>query len=228
MLAAQLAGRAEVRFRVVGIDRVLQDQGLVAYVQPERLLRTIPWSDASVAVKLKPGATGSAVEAALSGAGYYATSSGGVSGEAVQGWAGRNGGFVSILVALLRAIALLDGAVCVYVLVQMLALTAQERRQALGVVRAVGASRGQLALIFAASALAVTALAAPASVMLERHVIAPLVTRLTASYVSLPVIAGGAPIAIVVSAMLLAAVAAAFMVARSASREAVVTALREE
>jgi ABC-type antimicrobial peptide transport system permease subunit len=228
MLAAQLAGGAEVRFRVVGIDRVLQDQGLVAYVQPERLLRTIPWSDASVAVKLKPGATGSAVEAALSGAGYYATSSGGVSGEAVQGWAGRNGGFVSILVALLRAIALLDGAVCVYVLVQMLALTAQERRQALGVVRAVGASRGQLALIFAASALAVTALAAPASVVLERHVIAPLVTRLTASYVSVPVIAGGAPIAIVVSAMLLAAVAAAFMVARSASREAVVTALREE
>jgi putative ABC transport system permease protein len=135
---------------------------------------------------------------------------------------------VSILVALLRAIALLDGAVCVYVLVQMLALTAQERRQALGVVRAVGASRGQLALIFAASALAVTALAAPASVVLERHVIAPLVTRLTASYVSVPVIAGGAPIAIVVSAMLLAAVAAAFMVARSASREAVVTALREE
>jgi putative ABC transport system permease protein len=227
-LAAQLAGPPEIRFHVVGIDRVLQDQGLVAYVQPKRLLPAIPWSEASVAVKLKPGATGSAVEAAVSGAGYYTTSSGGVSGEAVQSWAGRNGGFVSILVALLRAIALLDGAVCVYVLVQMLALTAQERRQALGIVRAVGASRRQLALIFAASALAVSALAAPASVVLEQYVIAPLVTRLTVSYASLPVAAGGAPIAIVVSAMLAAAVAAAFMVARSASREAVVTALREE
>jgi ABC-type antimicrobial peptide transport system permease subunit len=228
VLAAQLAGGPEVRFRVVGIDRILQNQGLVGYVQPERLLRASAWPTASVAVKLQPGANGSTVEAALSGAGYYVASSGGVSGEAVQGWADRNGGFVSILVALLRAIALLDGAVCVYVLVQMLALTAQERRQALGIVRAVGASRRQLARIFAASALAVAALAAPASVVLERQVIAPLVTRLTASYVALPVTAGGAPIAVVVSAMLAAAVAAAGLVARSASREAVVTALREE
>jgi putative ABC transport system permease protein len=228
MLAAQLAGGPELRFRVVGIDRVLQDQGLVGYVQPERLLRTGPWAGASVAVKLKPGADGSAVEAALTSAGYFTTSSGGVSGEAVQGWAGRNGGFVSILVGLLRAIALLDGGVCVYVLVQMLALTAQERRQALGVVRALGASPRQLALIFAASALAVAALAAPVGVVLERQVIAPLVGRLAASYVSLPLTAGGATIAVVVAAMFAAAAAAAWVVARTASREAVVNALREE
>jgi putative ABC transport system permease protein len=228
MLAAQLAGGPELRFRVVGIDRVLQDQGLVGYVQPERLLRGVPWAGASVAVKLKPGADGSAVEAALTRAGYFSTSSGGVSGEAVQGWAGRNGGFVSILVGLLRAIAVLDGAVCVYVLVQMLALTAQERRQALGVVRALGASPRQLALIFAASALAVAALAAPVGIVLERQVIAPLVARLTASYVSLPLTAGGATIAVVVAAMFAAAAAAALLVARTASREAVVNALREE
>jgi putative ABC transport system permease protein len=129
---------------------------------------------------------------------------------------------------LLRAIALLDGGVCVYVLVQMLALTAQERRQALGVVRALGASPRQLALIFAASALAVAALAAPVGVVLERQVIAPLVGRLAASYVSLPLTAGGITIAVVVAAMFAAATAAAWLVARTASREAVVNALREE
>jgi ABC-type lipoprotein release transport system permease subunit len=227
-LAAQAEAGRELRFRVVGIDRVVQDEGRVAYVQPKRLLSASPWVDGSVAVKLAPGADGSAVEDALARRGYFATSSGGVSGEAVQGWASRNGGFVSILVALLRAIALLDGAVCLYVLVQMLALTAQERRHALGLVRAVGASRRQLAMIFAGSALAVAALAAPAGVLLERHVVGPVVSRLAASYVSLPLAAGAVPIAVVACGLLASALAAAWWVARAAAAEAVVTALREE
>ena len=227
-LAAQLSGGVEVRFRVVGIDRVLQDEGRVAYAQPERLLRAAPWPNESVAVKLAPGADASGVEAALARDGYYASSFGGVAGEAVEGWADRNGGFVSILVALLRAIAFLDGVVCLYVLVQMLALTAQERRHALGIVRAVGASARQLAALFAGSALTVAAFAAPAGILLERHLAAPAVSRLTASYVSLPLAAGAGPIAVVACGIFAAALAAACWVARVASREAVVTALREE
>ncbi|MDQ3859419.1 MAG: hypothetical protein M3327_13420, partial [Actinomycetota bacterium] len=227
-LAAQVSGGGEVRFRVVGIDRILQHEGRVAYVQPERLLRAARWSDETVAVKLAPGADASAVDTALARAGYFATSSGGVSGEAVQGWASRNGGFVSILVALLRTIALLDGLVCLYVLVQMLALTAVERRRALALVRAVGGSRLQLAAVFAGSALAVAALAAPAGILLERYVVGPAVSRLAAPYVSLPLAASAAPIAIVVFAMLTAALAAACWVARAASSSPIVTALRAE
>jgi ABC-type antimicrobial peptide transport system permease subunit len=64
--------------------------------------------------------------------------------------------------------------------------------------------------------------------VLERQVIAPLVGRLAASYVSLPLTAGGITIAVVVAAMFAAAAAAAWLVARTASREAVVNALREE
>jgi ABC-type antimicrobial peptide transport system permease subunit len=226
-LAAQLPGGTETRFRVVGVDRVLQDQGRLAYVQPRRLLRAAAWSDESVAVKLAPDAGGSAVEARLAQAGYGTSSAGGVSGESVQGWAGRNGGFVAILVALLRTIAVLDGFVCLYVLVQMLALTAQERRQALALVRAVGASAWQLAALFAGSAVAVAAVAAPVGVALERAVIGPGVSRLAASYVTLPLGAGSAEIAIVVSGLFAAALGAAGWVGRSAAREPVVTGLRE-
>jgi hypothetical protein len=59
-------------------------------------------------------------------------------------------------------------------------------------------------------------------------VIAPVVARLTASYVSLPLTADGTTIAVVVLAMFAAAAGAACIVARTASREAVVSALREE
>jgi putative ABC transport system permease protein len=227
-LAAQVTGGSELRFRVVGIDRIIQDEGRIAYVEPKRLIASTPWPNSSVAVKLAPGASGSAVEAALAKYGYFAASSGGVSGEAVQGWAGRNGGFVSILVALLRTIALLDGGVCLYVLLQMLALTAQERRRSLAVVRAVGASRRQLAVMFAVSALTVAFVAAPVAVLLERRLIAPFVARLAASYVALPLGAGAGQAAIVTCALFTAALAAAWWVAGAAASGPVVTALREE
>jgi ABC-type antimicrobial peptide transport system permease subunit len=114
------------------------------------------------------------------------------------------------------------------VLVQMLALTAEERRGTLALVRAVGGSRVQLAAVFAGSALAVAALAAPAGILLERYVIGPAVSALAAPYVSLPLAAGAAPIAIVVAAMFAAALAAAGWVARAASSRPIVTALRAE
>jgi putative ABC transport system permease protein len=113
-LAAQIAGGREIRFRVVGIDRVLQDEGRIVYVRPRRLLAAAGWANPSVAVKLEAGADGRAVERELERRGFFSASAGGVSGEAVQDWAGRNGGFVSILVGLLRTVALLDGLVCLY------------------------------------------------------------------------------------------------------------------
>jgi ABC-type antimicrobial peptide transport system permease subunit len=224
-LAAQPAGGRELRFRVVGIDRILQDEGRLVYVRPRRLVGAV---QESLAVKLRPGANESAVEDALAARGFFASSSGGVSGEAVSGWASRNSGFVSILVALLRTVAALDGLVCLYALAQMLALTAQERRRALSIVRACGASVRQLAAVFTGSALPVAALAAPLGILLERNLVAPTVSRLAASYVSLPLSAGAAPIGIVLGGLAVAALAAAWWATRAVVREPVVSGLREE
>jgi ABC-type lipoprotein release transport system permease subunit len=224
-LAAQPAGGREARFRVVGIDRVLQDEGRLVYVRPRRLLGAV---QESLAVKLRPGGNETAVENALAARGFFASSSGGVSGEAVSGWASRNSGFVSILVALLRTVAALDGLVCLYALAQLLALTAQERRRALSLVRACGANVRQLAAVFAGSALPVAALAAPIGIVLERNAVAPVVSQLAASYVSLPLSAGAASIAIVLGGLVVAALAAASWAARAVVRQPVVTGLREE
>jgi ABC-type antimicrobial peptide transport system permease subunit len=227
ILAAQPAGGRELRFRVVGIDRVLQDEGRLVYVRPRRLLGGGALEQ-TLAVKLRPGASESAVENDLARRGLFASSSGGVSGEAVSGWASRNSGFVSILVALLRTVAALDGLVCLYALAQMLALTAQERRRALSIIRACGASMRQLAAAFTGSALPVAVLAAPLGIVLERNVIAPTVSRLAASYVSLPLSAGTGAIAIVLGGLLVASLAAAAWAARAVVREPVVSGLRQE
>ena len=229
-LAAQPAGGGrELRLRVVGIDRVLENQGRLVYVRPRPLVATGGAAvQQTLAVKLRPGVDASTVEDDLARRGLYASSSGGISGEAVSGWASRSSGFVSILVALLRTVAALDGVVCLYVLAQMLALTGQERRRALSIVRACGASARQLAAVFAGSALPVAALAAPLGIVLERNLIAPTVSRLAAAYVSLPLSAGKAAATVVLGGLAVAAFAAAAWAARMLAREPVVSGLREE
>jgi predicted lysophospholipase L1 biosynthesis ABC-type transport system permease subunit len=228
-LAAQPAAGPELRFRVVGIDRVLENEGRLVYVHPRPLLAAAGGAvQQTLAVKLRPGASEPRVEDDLARRGLYASSSGGVSGEAVRGWASRSSGFVSILVALLRTVAALDGLVCLYALGQMLALTAQERRRALSIVRACGASARQLAAVFAGSALPVAVLAAPLGIFLERNLIAPTVSSLAAPYVSLPLSAGAAAIAVVLGGLAAAAVVAAGWAARMVGREPVVSGLREE
>jgi ABC-type lipoprotein release transport system permease subunit len=227
-LAAQLPGGAELRFRVAGIDRVLQDEGRVVYVRPPRLLAAVNWLQPSIAVKLAAGARASVVEGSLARRGFYATSSGGVSGEAVQGWAARNHGFVSLLVAVLRAVGALVGVVCLYVFAQTLTLTAQERRGAVAIVRACGGSPAQVAAVFAGAAAIIAALTVPLAVVLERQLVGPAVSRLAASYVSLPLAAGSLPIAIVVAGIVVGSLAAATWVARVAVAEPVVSGLRRE
>jgi hypothetical protein len=59
-------------------------------------------------------------------------------------------------------------------------------------------------------------------------VIGPVVSRLAATYVSLPLAAGLAPIATVSFGLLAAAYAAAWWAGRSATAEPVIAGLREE
>ena len=227
-LAAQLASGAEVRFRVVGVVRALERQGRVAYVRPALLRAAGAWLSSTIAVRVAADASVGAVRDRLQRLGLTPTSAGGVAGEAVQGWAVRNSGFVRVLVVLLASIALLDGLVCLYALAQMLALTAQERRRAIALVRALGASGRQVRALFAGSALVVAALATPLAIVAERAGLGPAVAGLAVAYVTLPLRAGAIPVALVVAGVTVAAVGAAAWVARRAVREPVVAGLREE
>jgi ABC-type lipoprotein release transport system permease subunit len=223
--AVQLAGGREVRFRVVGIVRALTQQGRIVYVTPRRLVAADPSLQPTIMIRTRDGSTAQ-VKRALAARGIGSTSSAaGVSGQGVQGWATRNSGFVSVLVALLRVIAVIDGLVCVYALVQVLALAATERRQALAVIRALGAGRKQLRRVFTTAALATALLAAPIAILLERELAGPTVARLAAPYASISLAAGLWSLAVVVAALVVAALAAGVLVARRAAAAPVTQAL---
>ena len=226
-LAAQLPSGREVRFRVVGVVRALERQGRVVYVQARRLVAAEPLASSDVAVRLKPGASASSVKQELERDGYFASSSGGIAGESVQGWASRSGGFIGVVVALLRAVAVIDGLVCLYAIAQMLALTVWERRVALAAVRALGARRRQLAQVLGAAAAPVALLAVAVGFLLERFLVGPAVAQLAASYVSLSLHPSPAAVAVTAAGLYAGAVVAVLWTARLAARGPVVDWLRE-
>ena len=218
-LAAQLPSGDEARFRVVGVVRALENEGRIAYVAPRLLLASEPGLEPRLAVLLEPGASRDAVAARLADEGYFP--------ERVGGVTAASGGFLDVLAALLLSLAAVVGLVCVYALVQMLALTAHERRRALAIVRALGASRTQVAVILAGSALLVAAISAVAGMVLERLVVAPAVARLAASYVTLSLGAGPLHMLVVALGLAFAALAAAAWTGSGAVRRPIVVGLRE-
>jgi ABC-type lipoprotein release transport system permease subunit len=227
-LAAQLPSGREARFRVVGIVEALRNQGLLAYVRPLRLLAAMPGLAPEIAVKLRAGADLNRVRNILLSRGLESERTGGIAEEnGVAGSFGRTS-FLHVLAALLRSVAFLDGLVCVYALAQMLALIARERRRAVAVVRALGASRAQVLTVFAGSALLVAVLAAPIGIAVERLVLGPGVAELAVSYVTLSLRAGLQPIVLVLAGLAVAVVTASAWATRSATAEAIVVPLREE
>jgi len=223
VLAAQLASGREVRFRVVGVVDALRDEGLIAYVRT----RDLPGASREIAVKLSGGASLNDVRNALLGLGVYSQKTGGISDDSGLGTTGR-ASFLRVLAALLRSVALLDGLVCAYALAQILALVGRERRRAVAVLRALGASRTQVFTVFAGAALLLCGLALPLGVVLERTLLGPTVADLAVSYVTLSLGAGGAAIAVVVAGVAIAAAVAAAWATRTATAVAIVGALRED
>ena len=228
VLAAQLPTGQELRFRVVGIVQALQDQGRVAYVQPALLLRADPALSEQVAVRLQPGAPAAPVVQALAQFGQAATSSGGIAGQSVQSFAARSSGFLGIIVALLRSVAAINAAVCLYAVAQGLALTAQERRRALSIVRACGADRLQMGWIFASGALLVVAVATVLGVLAERLLIGPGVARVAASYITLSLGADATTSALTAAGLVVGALAVAAWTAAVVARDPVIIGLREQ
>ncbi|HEX4110196.1 MAG TPA: FtsX-like permease family protein [Solirubrobacteraceae bacterium] len=213
-LALQLPNGVEQRFRVTGEVSSLDRDGRVAYVPAGPLLRADPGVPEQIAIVLAPNANRTRVSARLAALGTPASGA----GTAV----GKGAALVSALSDILRAVAGVDGLVCLYTLVQALALVAQERRATIAVLRAAGAGGGSVRALLAGAAAVVVLPAAAVGVALERFVLGPLLSHLAADYVDLPLKAGTGQIALLVGSLAVLALGAVAWVAHQATRGPVI------
>jgi len=219
-LAVQPEGGDEVRFRVSGVVRALEHDGRIAYVRPRRLLDAQPGVGSTISVRLEPGADRALVERELEALGAPP--------QPVGGATTRNAAFLGVLATVLRGVGLAVGLVCLYALIQALAMTARDRRGAVALLRACGGDAGTVATVLAGAALAVAVPAAVAGVVLEWLVLGPLVARSAAGFASLPLAPSAGQVAVVLGGLAVLAAAATAVVARRALREPVIAGLREE
>ena len=212
-LAIQLASGSELRLRVAGVVSSLDHDGRVAYVPAAALLAADPSasSEEQLAIVLRPGANAAAVSAALGSTAAPAT-----------GAVGRGVPLVSVLRSILRAVAIVDGLVCLYALIQACALTVQERRRTVSVLRAFGGGGAAVRRLLAGAVIALVLPAAVVGIVLERLVLGPAMSRLAASYVTLPLAASGLEIAAVLAGLALAGATAVAWVALQTTRESVI------
>ena len=219
-LAVQLESGSEVRFRVVGIVRALDEDGRVAYVRPGRLLAADPAASAQIAVRLRGDADRAAVGRRLRELGAEPA--------AVGAATTRNTAFLGTLAALLRVVAAIDALVCLYALAQSLALTARERRPTLALLRATGAPAATVTAVLAGAAVVLALPAALLALALEHWVLAPLVGGLAAGYADLAPRPQPDQVTVVLGGLVVLALVASAWVAARALREPPVAGLREE
>jgi hypothetical protein len=216
-LAIAMPSGAELRLRVAGIVSSLDHDGRVAYVPAAALLRSDPSAPEQIAIRLDPGADPTKVSDALAALGAAPTPASGATARGVP--------LVDTLRTLLRAIAVVDGLVCLYALIQSCALTLQERRRTVAVLRATGAGASAVRRLLAGVVLALVIPAALLGILIERLVLGPALAHLAASYATLELGADYAQMAAVLAGLLLAGTVAVLWVTRQATRETVVEGL---
>jgi hypothetical protein len=214
-LAIELQSGRELRLKVAGLVSSLDHDGRIAYVPASALLAADPQAPELLAVRLYPGADASTVTRAL---GPSATSAAGATARGVP--------LVNTLRAILTVVAVLDGLVCVYALLQACALTVHERRRTLAVLRACGAGGGAVRRLLAGAVAALLIPAAVLGIALEQLVLGPALSHLAANYATLPISASGEEIAAVLAGIAVAGTVAVLWVARQVTRETVVAGLR--
>jgi ABC-type antimicrobial peptide transport system permease subunit len=216
-LLMELPSGQQLSLRVAGVVSSLSYQGLIAYVPARALLAADPAAASQIAVLLKPNADQDTVLAELRriGAGPQVT----------VGATSRGGPLVAVLKTILRAIAIVDGLVCIYALVQACALTMQERRQTVAVLRACGANAGAIRRLLGGAVCALIAPAAVIGALLEWLVLGPALAKLAAGYATLDLSPTVPELAAVLIGLTLSGVAAVFWVTRTAVRESVVLGL---
>ena len=178
LLAIQSPTGRELRFRVAGVVRALENDGRIVYARTAPLLRDDPSLGGPIAVRLERGADRGEVTRRLARAGFVGTPTGAATLSSRS--------FLAVLATVLRTVALAIGLVCLAAVVQTLGLTTRDRRRSLAVLRASGARPRHLGALLAGAAGAILLPALVAAVMLQRLVLGPIVAGLTADYAILP------------------------------------------
>ncbi len=217
VLAVALPSGAELRLRVAGIVSSLDHDGRVAYLPAAALLAGEPGAPEVLAVRLAAGADPGAVTRALSALGATPTPASGAVARGVP--------LVQTLRSILRAVAIVDGLVCLYALVQTGSLTLSERRRTVALLRAVGAGPAAVARLLAGVVLALVLPAAALGAVLERFVLGPALAHLAAGYATLELRAGPGQLAAVLAGLLAAGAIAVLATTRRATHESVVAGL---
>ncbi len=216
-LALALPSGGELRLRVAGVVSSLDHDGRVAYVPGSALLHADRSAPFQVAVKLVPRRSQTSVNAALAALGAQPAPASGATA--------RGAPLVATLRAILIAVAVVDGLVCLYALIQACALTVQERRRTVAVLRACGAGPAAVRRLLLGAALALVVPAAAVGVLLERLAFGPALANLAASYATLPLQATLAEVLGTLAGLALAAGVAVVWVARQATHESVLEGL---
>ncbi|MGH2869364.1 MAG: ABC transporter permease [Solirubrobacteraceae bacterium] len=216
-LAVALPSGAELRLRVAGVVSSLDHDGRVAFLPATAVLRHDPAAPEQIAIRLTPGADVARVTRALAALGAPPVLASGATARGVP--------LVNVLRTILEAVAIVDGLVCLYALVQSCALTLQERRSTVAVLRANGAGAGAIGRLLAGVVLALVMPAALLGILLERLVLGPAMANLAASYATLGLRAGGAQIIAVLAGLIVAGAIAVIWVTRRVTREPVVPGL---
>ena len=217
VLAIALPSGAELRLRVAGVVSSLDHDGRVAYIPASALLRGDSGAPEQIAVRLDPGANPSRVSSALLALGAVPAAASGATARGVP--------LVQTLRAILLAIAVVDGLVCLYALIQTCALTVSERRRTVAVLRATGADAPAVRRLLAGVVIGLVAPAAVLGVVVEKVALGPAMSHLAAGYASLELGAGLAQIGVVLAGLLVAGTVSVLWVTRLAMREAVVAGL---
>ena len=178
LLAIQSATGRELRFRVAGVVRALENDGRIVYARTAPLLRDDPSLGGPIAVRLERGADRGEVTRRLARAGFAGTPTGAATLSSRS--------FLAVLATVLRTVALAIGLVCLAAVLQTLGLTTRDRRRSLAVLRASGARPRHLGALLAGAAGAILLPALIVAVMLQRLVLGPIVAGLTADYATLP------------------------------------------
>jgi ABC-type antimicrobial peptide transport system permease subunit len=213
-LAIELPSGRELRLRVAGVVSSLEHDGRVAYVPAGALLAADPAAPEELAVRLRPNADMAAVSRLL---GPTAASAATATARGVP--------LVDTLRSILTAVAVVDGLVCLYALVQACALIVQERRRTVALLRACGGGSGSVGRLLAGAAVTLVIPAALLGIGIERLVLGPALAGLAANYAALTLSAGVGQIAVVLVGLVVAAAVAVLFVTRQATRETVVAGL---
>ncbi len=210
----------EVRLRVVAVVREPLNDGRIAYTDEATLLAAQPAITPQIAVRPAPGTTPAEATRRLAALGIRAVPT--------DGLLPSGSSFVAAVVALLRAVAVVNGAGSIALAVLALVGLARERAETVAVVRVVGGGRLHVAMLLAGAAITLIGLAVVLAAVLEVLVLDPIVTGLLGTYGALELSLARGDLLLVAIGGLLAAVAASVAVAIRYSRVTVLAALRAE